>query len=201
MRIFIAGTDTGVGKTFISAQIMKSWAEKKPAYYKPIQTGSPSISEAEDLLAIQTLTQHSFDSSLFCGLCLSAPMSPLQAARHVGITIDPSSILLSLKNLVDRFEHLVVEGSGGLMVPITENFFMIDLIEQSALPTILVTRPTLGTINHTLLSLDALKARHIPILGFIMNQFPVNPTLAETESVAMIETLGNVPCLDVVTLT
>jgi dethiobiotin synthase len=198
MNVFVTGTDTDIGKTFICAQIMNAWASRNPAYYKPIQTGCTSPQAAEDVLRIQDLTDHRFDNQVFCGICLKAPLSPYQAANHEQITLDPKALLHEIANQVALHDNLIVEGAGGLMVPITSDYFMIDLIEQSSLPVVLVTRPQLGTLNHTLLSLAALKSRNIKVLGFVMNQFPTQPSLAEQESITMIETLSTVSCLGIV---
>ncbi len=198
MRIFVTGTDTGVGKTFVCAHYMNQWGSEHPAYYKPLQTGSPSIAEAEDVLAIKRLTHHAFDNEVNGGLCLKAPLSPYQAALAENLSLNPTQILDDLNKQIAMHETLVVEGAGGLLVPITQDYFMLDLIEQSGLPVVLVTRPQLGTLNHTLLSLRALQSREVPILGFIMNQFPATPNQAEADSVAMIESLSGVKCLEVI---
>lgn len=198
MRIFVTGTDTGVGKTFVCAHYMNQWASEHPFYYKPLQTGSPSMAHAEDILAINQLTHHAFDNDVRCGFCLKAPLSPYQAARAENLTLNPAQILADLQAQIDAHETLVVEGAGGLLVPITPDYFMLDLISQSGLPVVLVTRPQLGTVNHSLLSLRALQSRGVPILGFIMNQFPVIPTQAEAESLEMIEALSGVKCIEVI---
>jgi dethiobiotin synthase len=198
MKIFITGIDTGVGKTFISAQIMNAWSNKNPAYYKPIQTGSPSPAEAEDVLAVQALTHHAFDAKVSCGVCLKAPLSPYQAAKAENLSLAPELILQDLSAQIQQHSTLIVEGTGGLMVPITPQYFMLDLIQDSHLSVVLVTHPRLGTLNHTLLSLHALKEQNIPILGFVMNQFPIEPSLAEQESISILESLGHIRCLGVV---
>ena len=198
MRIFVTGTDTGIGKTHISAYYLNLWADQTPAYYKPLQTGSPSFEAAEDVLAVQALTHHRFDNNISCGVCLKSPLSPYQAALAENITLHPEQILADLRAKVALHETLVVEGAGGVLVPITKDYFMLDLMQQSGLPVVLVTRPQLGTLNHTLLSLQALQSRGIPILGFVMNQFPKTPNQAEAESITMIETLSGVKCIAIV---
>lgn len=152
--VFITGTDTDVGKTFVSKWLCYHF---NLAYFKPIQTG---ISEGKDKDVIQEFCQKRTLSSVFE---LQKPLSPDQAARFENKVLDPSLIKLP------HTHNILVEGAGGLLVPINDEYLMIDLIKELGLPVILVARSTLGTINHTLLSLEALQNRGIPILGIILN--------------------------------
>jgi malonyl-ACP O-methyltransferase BioC/dethiobiotin synthase len=166
--VFVTGTDTGVGKTLVAATLVRAW---DAAYWKPLQTGI-----AEDTADSVTVTA-------LCGLdseqdrarvappaaILSAPLSPLDAAEREGVTLDDTRIVLP-PALDDR--PLVVEGAGGVMVPITRECMMIDLIARFALPVVLVARSQLGTINHTLLTLRALRSRGITVAGVVLNGPP-----------------------------
>ena len=195
MKVFVTGIDTGIGKTHVCAHYLNQWASQRPAYYKPIQTGSPSREQAEDVLTVQSLTGRQGDPTISCGLCLKAPLSPYQASKLDAQILMPETILADLHRVIAKHDWLVVEGAGGVLVPITQTFFMIDLIEASGLPVIVVTHPRLGTLNHTLLTLSALQQRHIPIQGFVMNPFPASPSLADADIITMIETLSGVSCL------
>ena len=156
---FITGTDTGVGKTLSSAVLTLAL---KGYYWKPVQASS--VEEISDRKMIQQLTElpdeHFFPSSYE----LKASLSPNQAAARENIKID-----LQHCQLDNPRYPLVVEGAGGVCVPLNERHNMLDLIEQIALPVIVISRGTLGTINHTLLSILALQVRNIPIHGIIFS--------------------------------
>ncbi len=157
MRIFISGTDTSVGKTLISAWLC---LHTKAAYFKPIQTGAD---EDCDTQTVKALSQTKVFTSTYR---FSHPVSPHLAAR-----LENSEI--HLKNIhLPETEDLIVEGAGGVLTPINEHDLMIDLMRHCDLPTILVARSSLGTINHTLLSLAALRQAKINVLGVIVNGEP-----------------------------
>jgi len=169
-RIFITGTDTGVGKTLVAAILM---AGMENAYYwKPIQSGPP-----RDTRTVRELTGLAADRFLPETYRLNHPLSPHAAARRDGIRIRLDDFQLPKKA-----GGLVVEGAGGIMVPINENHLMLDLVKKLALPVILVARSTLGTINHTLLSLDLLNRHGIEVVGVVMNgpRDPSNKDAIET---------------------
>jgi dethiobiotin synthetase len=152
-RVFITGTDTNVGKTVIASWLAlhSGWS-----YFKPIQTG---ISEDIDSNTVKNLANIHVYPEIYR---YSPPVSPHLAAKIEKKPINMQKIILPEDNLI-------VEGAGGVMVPLNESEFMIDLIQKFQIPVILVARTTLGTINHSLLSLELLKLRKIPVLGVIMN--------------------------------
>lgn len=165
--LFVTGTGTGVGKTIVSACLARAL---DGAYWKPVQAG---ISDGTDAAAVARLaglprnrlhpTTYEFAKSL----------SPHQAAKLEGITIDMERFRLPRSK-----RPLIVEGAGGLLAPLNDDHTMIDLIIRLGLPVVLVAHSGLGTINHTLLSLEALNSRAIPIIGVIVNG-PLNPVNAE----------------------
>lgn len=158
-QFFITGTDTNIGKTVVSAMLTLGLGY---AYWKPIQSGLIPITDTEFVRSATGL-----DHSYFIPECyrLTQPLSPHAAAK-----IDDVEIALSDFQLPQTDKPgLIVEGAGGLMVPLNEQDLMIDLIRSLNLPVCLVTRSTLGTINHTLLSIVALQHAKIPILGVIIN--------------------------------
>jgi len=154
MKIFITGTDTNVGKTLIS-----SWLALHTgfSYFKPIQTG---LKEGSDSSEVQRLANAKIYPESYA---YNAPLSPHLAAKIEAEKIDLEKIILPQEN------NLIIEGAGGVLVPINDQYLMIDLIKKLGAPVIVVARTSLGTINHTLLSLEALKSRNIPIVGVIMN--------------------------------
>jgi dethiobiotin synthetase len=164
--LFISGTDTMVGKTVASAALLMHAAKTyaQICYIKPIQTGCDKDSDTDTITA---LTQGHENISSSCGLAFKKPLSPHLAAHYEGCHISLPSVLKNTREQMTG-DFNIVEGAGGLMVPINNRHFMIDLIAQLSLPCVLVTRSTLGTINHTLLSIEALRTRGIPIWGVIM---------------------------------
>lgn len=154
MKVFITGTDTHVGKTLISSWLCLHTGFP---YFKPIQTG---LKEDRDTSMVHELSGVKTYREIYA---YQAPLSPHRAAKLENDTIEIEKIVCPLET------SIIIEGAGGLLVPLNEKYLMIDLIQQLNIPVILVTRTTLGTINHTLLSLESLRARHIPVLGVIMN--------------------------------
>lgn len=154
VRVVVTGTDTGIGKTVFAAALAGAL---DAFYWKPVQAG---LDEETDREAVMRLSGLSEQRMLREAYRLKTPASPHLAAKIDGVTIDPR--MLALPN-VDR--PLVIEGAGGLMVPLAENLTYIDVMAQWAAPVALCARTTLGTINHSLLSIEALRARNVPLLG------------------------------------
>ncbi|HEY9697308.1 MAG TPA: dethiobiotin synthase [Trichocoleus sp.] len=159
-RFFITGTDTNVGKTVVSAMLTLGL---NATYWKPIQSGLDTITDTEYVQQVTGLDQTHFLPERYR---LTEPLSPHASAAIDGVKIHLSDFELpsSIKN-----QHLIVEGAGGLLVPINDRHYVIDLIQYLQLPVCLVARSTLGTINHTLLSIAQLRRQNIPILGVIIN--------------------------------
>ena len=156
--IFITGIGTGVGKTIVSAII----TEKLMAdYWKPIQSGDLDNS---DTLKVKSLISNEVTKFHPEAYRLTQPFSPHKSAAIDKITIDIQNITLPQTD-----NQLVIEGAGGLMVPLNNNFLMIDLIRQLNARVIVVSQNYLGSINHTLLSLHALKVYNIPVMGIVFN--------------------------------
>ncbi|MDH4379947.1 MAG: dethiobiotin synthase [Vampirovibrionales bacterium] len=154
MRVCITGTDTDVGKTLVS-----SWLclHTGASYFKPVQSGCVDGTDSD---TVRKLAQVPIVPEVYK---LQAPLSPHAAAHAEGITIDDA--LLTLPSTTS----LVVEGAGGLWVPINATTVYLDVMARWQLPTLVVARTTLGTINHTCLTLEALRHRGVPVLGVIMN--------------------------------
>ena len=157
MSFFITGTDTDVGKTVAASWLMLHLGAD---YWKPVQAGL----EETDVASVKQIT--GVDDTRFhpCTYELTQPLSPHESARRDGIKIDMSKFQLPKTD-----KSLIVEGAGGIMVPLNKDNFMIDLMEQLKLPIILVCRSGLGTINHTLLSLQAIRQRGLPLAGLIIS--------------------------------
>jgi dethiobiotin synthetase len=156
--LFVTGIGTGIGKTIVSAVLVE---KLKADYWKPVQSGDMDKS---DSLSVQNLISNTVSSIHPESYKLTQPFSPHKSAAIDGITIDPDNI-----NLPKTNNALVVEGAGGLMVPLNNKFLIIDLIKKLNIDVVLVSQNYLGSINHTLLSIYALKNYDIPIRGIIFN--------------------------------
>ena len=157
-KFIICGTDTDIGKTLISSFFVKGL---NSLYWKPIQSGIESQTDSQ---TVEKLAQLSKEKIIKEAYVFTKPLSPHWAAE-----IDQKTINFEKLRLPKVQGSLIVETSGGLMVPITRNFLQIDQIKQWNLPVILVCKSSLGTLNHTLLSIEALKRRNIKILGLVVN--------------------------------
>lgn len=159
-QIFVTGTDTGVGKTVVAAIMTAGLAAY---YWKPVQCGLQEKTDTEFVQEITGLPGHHFCRETYR---LSQPLSPHAAAVKDQVRIDLDSFHFPEESLG---HSLIVEGAGGIMVPLNQKEFMIDLIKKLNMPVLLVGRSTLGTINHTLLSLDKLRSCDLEVLGVVMN--------------------------------
>jgi dethiobiotin synthase len=185
-KVFIiSGTDTGIGKTTVAAMLTVALDAH---YWKPIQSG---IEDGTDTQRVQALTGLSNDRFLQERYILSRPLSPHRAAELDGVEIGSLS-------LPKADGTLIVEGAGGLMVPVTRRKLQIDVFKAWAAPVILCARTRLGTINHTLLSVEALRQRYMTLHGliFIGEDNPYTMRTIADFSGALV--LGHVPHLDVI---
>ncbi len=190
--LFVTGTDTGVGKSIITAFLALSFLEqgKKVAISKPLQTGHP-----RDTNFLSTLIENKIP--IFNTYALELPAAPSVASEHENKKIDVSKIVFDIKKLEKEYDIVIVEGIGGIAVPITfhnraellgvrnewnrfnsqssmlnpQSYLVADLIKDLGYPTIIVARPSLGTINHTVLTIDFAKHRGIDLLGFVTSGY------------------------------
>lgn len=194
--IFVTGTDTNVGKTVIAAAFMHRYrCAGQLRYWKPIQTG---IEQDNDTDTVRKLGECVGEEILDIGVRLPRPLSPHLAARLAGETIELKQ-LLDLVAAETGVRYWVVEGAGGLLVPINETYLMSDLIEQLGLPVIVATRSGLGTINHTLLTLEALRRRALRIAGVVMVGASNYENRAAIEHYGRVPVLGEMPQFDPLT--
>lgn len=190
--IFITGTDTGVGKTVITAALALSLknAGLGVGVMKPLQSGS-SLPGMTDIEFLRTVLGEKEPSPDDCTYNFEAPLSPDAAARLAGETIDTGKIKSAYTRLASSRDVVLVEGAGGLLVPVTGGYLMADLARDLSLPVLVVARPGLGTINHTALTIECARGRGLTVLGFVINAFPVSPGLAErTNPGAIIKQTG-----------
>ncbi|MBF0185683.1 MAG: dethiobiotin synthase [Magnetococcales bacterium] len=177
---FVTGTDTGIGKTVVSAWLVHHLAA---AYWKPVQSGA-GPGEEGDREVVGRLSGVAAERLHPSTYCLALPRSPHEAARQEEVTIS-----LQALHLPEERRPLIVEGAGGVLVPLNERELMVDLMVHLALPVLLVARTQLGTINHTLLSLHCLRHAGLTVAGVILNG------AADRENRLAIEHYGQVPIL------
>lgn len=174
--IFVSGIDTGVGKSFATGYIAKEWNAKgiRTITQKFIQTGNEDISE--DIEIHRKIAGTGFlpedESRLTMPEIYSYPCSPHLATEIDGRPIDFSKIEKAAEILAGQYDRVLQEGAGGLMVPLTRDLLTIDYVRDRQLPLILVTSGKLGSINHTLLSLEAIKSRGIRLHSLVFNMYP-----------------------------
>ena len=183
---FISGIDTSVGKTAATGAIAKALAQagKRVITQKMIQTGCEQVSEdIEEHRRIQGIPFTEEDREGWtCPYIFSYPCSPHMAAAKDGRTIDLQVITQATERLRERYEYVLLEGAGGLMVPNDFQSLTIDYIRDQGYPLILVTSGTLGSINHTLLSLCAAEQYGIPVKAIVYNQYPHIDALIEANT-------------------
>jgi len=184
---FVTGTDTDVGKTLVSSWLL---TQLDASYWKPVQAG---VMPETDSSVVRRLAEIEPDRILPEAYVLPEAIAPHEAARRAGIAIDMAKFVPPVS---DRL--LVVEGAGGLMVPLTDTAYVIDLAAELHLPLILVARSTLGTINHTLLSLEAIRRRGLPLAGVVINGPETPHNRAAIERYGRVEVIAEIPWLDVV---
>jgi dethiobiotin synthase len=183
-RYFITGTDTGVGKTVLSAMLC---AALDASYWKPIQTGTEVDSDSRSVAELVGLAPEKILPEAYQ---FAPAVSPHLAARLAGVRIDLAKIKLPASDA-----PLIVEGAGGVLVPINERELMTDLMRLLGLPVLLATRSSLGTINHTTLSLAALRNAGVEVAGVVMIGAPNVENRAAIEEYGKVRVVGEIPWL------
>jgi dethiobiotin synthetase len=181
----VTGTDTGIGKTVFSAALVQALDAH---YWKPVQSG---LEEETDSELVARLAGAEPFRILPEAWKLKTPVSPHLAAQIDGVEIDPLALV---PPQLDR--PLVIEGAGGLLVPLTRRITYADVFARWQLPTILCARTALGTINHTLLSLEAMQVRRIPVLGVVFIGDEVRDSQSIISELGKVRVLGRLPKLD-----
>jgi len=184
-RIIICGTDTDVGKTIVSSFFVQGL---KSIYWKPIQSGTEEGTDTQTVCKLLDLAPNRYLPERYK---FKAPVSPHWAAEKESRFIEPKN--LHLPNL-DK--SIVIETAGGLMVPLNRNWLQIDQIKVWGSPIVLVARTGLGTLNHTLLSLEALRNRNINVLGIVLNGPPHNDNPKTIEQFGDTKILANLPIFE-----
>lgn len=201
--LFVTGTDTGVGKTIVTAAIAAALRADglNVGVWKPVQSGAPlgsGVTDAERLLRGSGIDERPEAVAPFT---FAAPLTPLLAARGEGVELTLTALREAGEPLVRRYDALLVEGAGGVAVPLTKDAFVADLAARLALPVLIIARSGLGTVNHTLLTAAYLRHLGLTIAGAVLNDGAVNPATggADDPSVAsnakLIELYGGLKVL------
>ncbi len=199
--VFVAGTDTDVGKTVIAAGLTAALraAGIKAVYFKAVQSGCPEENGrllATDARLAQTMAGLDEPLTLLTPVTLQLPLAPAVAAAQAGVSVDLEVVAQAYRELASRYEFLVVEGAGGLYVPLVDNTFLVlDLARWLNLPVLVVARPGLGTINHTVMTVKSVEQAGLPVVGIILNQYPEHPNLAARTNPEIIEAISGRPIL------
>jgi len=181
-RIIICGTDTDVGKTIVSSFFVQGL---KGIYWKPIQSGTEEGTDTKTVCDLLNLEPNRYLSERYK---FKAPVSPHWAAEQESVFIEPSNL-----KLPELDELIIIETAGGLMVPLNRDWLQIDQLKVWGAPIILVARTGLGTLNHTLLSLEALKNRNLDVLGIVLNGPPHKDNPKTLEQFGDTKILASLP--------
>ncbi len=199
--LFITGTDTGVGKTIVTAALARALRLRgvQVGVMKPVTSGclernGELISEDAELLAWAAGIDVDEDVAPYR---LREPIVPVDAAKKDRVKIDFAHIKACYDRLQSRYDFVLVEGAGGLMVPLNGGFLIADLVNHLSLPLLVVARPGLGTINHSVLTCFSASQIGIDVKGVVVNRFPSQPTLAEQGASHQIGSLCGAPILGI----
>jgi dethiobiotin synthetase len=191
--LFITGTDTGIGKTVVAGAIARILADKgcKVGVFKPIATGCRR--DWEGLVSYDTeFLANCANSNLALSTITPAgyltPAAPLVSAAHEGRPIDFAGIASAYRQVCEDNDIVIVEGIGGVRVPLTEEFDLLDLAVEFGLPVVIVSRPNLGTINHTLMTVDCIRAAQLKIAGVVINGYDATKATVAEDTVGQVIT-------------
>ncbi len=198
--LFVTGTDTGVGKTVVAAAIAYHFRRRgaRVGVCKVAATGCERrreglVSEDAEYLAHWADARQPLD--VICPQRFVEPLAPAIAAERAGVTLDWGAIRSSLDAIASDSDVIVVEGVGGVLVPMDEGHTVLDLMAALRLPAVVVARAGLGTINHTLLTVGALRAAGVAVAGVVINRYPADADAATETNPDAIQRWGRVPVL------
>lgn len=199
--LFLTGADTGVGKTFVARGIASALRARgrRVGVMKPVETGcGPGpVRRPADALALRAAAGSSLPVERICPCRLDAPLAPDVAARLENVRIDPAALVAAFRALARSHDITLVEGAGGLLVPIVGRYFMADLAREMDLPLLVVVDSKLGAINHTLLTLESAARRGLTVRGYVLNHVSPADEAAATNA-SVLAGCTDIPCLGVI---
>ena len=203
--LFITGTDTDVGKTYVAAGLAVTLRKMgiDVGIMKPFAAGTPQKKgfKSEDVEILSRAAQVSDPEELINPQFFKMAASPYTASKSLKVKVKVDSVLSSFKKLSNLHSMLLVEGMGGIMTPILKNYFVTDLIKDMKLPAVIVTRTRIGTVNHTIMTCKMCEKYKIPIKGIIINNFDsdgykVKTLKRDLQSLTGVPILGTIPFID-----
>jgi dethiobiotin synthetase len=199
--LFVTGTDTGVGKTYVACLIIRALRAqgREVRAFKPVATGAERVGGqwlSDDTRRLSN-AHGSDDYRSISPWVFPEPLAPSVAARRHGVNLSVERIAAAVREQAAPNVDLVVEGIGGLLCPLNESETVADLIAALGLPALIVTRNVLGTLNHTLLTLEVAAARRLPVAGVVVNEIAPSDGLAERTNAEEFRRLLRVPILAV----
>lgn len=200
---FIAGTDTGVGKTIMAGAMIKAltFLGHRVGAMKPVESGCGR--EGDVLIPFDGMflkqTAHMDEPvSLITPRCFENPLAPLSASEIETTEVDTGEIRKAFKGLYEKYGTMIVEGLGGLMVPVKKGYYVVDMAKEFGLPLLLIARPGLGTINHIMLSIECALKEGLKIAGVIINYSkPPDDSLAEKTNPKLLAQICPVPIIGI----
>ncbi len=198
--LFVTGTDTGVGKTLVAAALARFLHRRgiDVGVCKPVESGVADPSRpGPDAELLRFAAQSSDADELVAPLRLHPPLAPAVAAEEEKVRVAPELLVAAIEQLGRAHQFLIVEGCGGLMVPLAGGYLVADLVRECGLPLLTVGRAGLGTINHTLLTLFAARSMGLPLAGFLINGMPAQPGPAEESAPHTLASLASADLLGV----
>jgi len=203
--LFITGTDTDVGKTYVAAGLAVTLRKMgiDVGIMKPFAAGTPQKKglKSEDVEILSRASQVSDPENLMNPQFFKMAASPYTASKTLKVKVKVKSVLSNFKKLSKLHSMLLVEGMGGIMTPILKNYFVTDLIKEMQLPAVIVTRTKIGTVNHTIMTCKMCEKYKIPIKGIIINNFDSDGYTVKTlkrdlQSLTGVPILGTIPYID-----
>lgn len=196
--LFVTGTDTGVGKTFVACALAAALRTRgrRVAVMKPVETGVDA--EPEDAVRLRAAAGDTASLDDICPYRLRAPLAPSIAARLEGVTIDPAHIVALITRRTAEADVLLIEGAGGLLVPVTTTATWLDVVMRARVPVLVVGANRLGTINHCALTVSVARAAGIAVGGFVLSQPTPTTDASASSNAEAIRALTRVPCWGVI---
>ncbi len=198
--LFITGTDTGVGKTIVAATLAYALRQRKVnfGYIKPMESGiadNDYLLQKSDAALVRKAGNLSETLNEIVPFTFKEPLAPLMAARREGVKITKNNLLNSIKERINPERLTIIEGAGGLLAPLCENYLILDLIKELQFATLVVCRTALGSVNHTLLTLDRLRQEKINVVGIIANHVTSGNDIAAATFITQLSEFDQVPIL------
>ncbi len=202
-NLFITGTDTGIGKTLVGCGIATALTAqgKRVGVLKPAETGCDrrdGILYPDDAMRLAGYARSGLSLETVCPYRFSPPVAPSVAAEQAGVTIQPERIIEVFQTITNQHDVTLVEGAGGLLVPLVDRYSFADLARDLDIPVLVVVGSKLGALNHTLLTLHCIEARALPLAGYILN----HPTRTADDAIKTNATtlagLTDVPCRGII---